>query len=74
MWFDNIRLYLDDQNTGRLKMKFICKECNKEMDEPNNARIPRSHTGCPNYHLTTFMCDDCMSDTFKKEYECTYGN
>lgn len=59
MWFDNIHLYLDNPNTGRLKMKFVCTECRKEMDEPKNYKIPCSKGGVAEYHLTTFICDDC---------------
>lgn len=59
MFFDNIRLYIDDPNTGKLKMKFICKECGKEMDEAKNYYCPCSYGGVAKYHLTEFMCDEC---------------
>lgn len=60
MFFENIRLYLDDTNTGRLKMKFICKECGKEMDKAQNYHIPCSG-GVAKYHLAEFICSECKS-------------
>ena len=59
MFFDNIRLYLADPNTGKLKMKFICKECGKEMDEAENWECPCSRSGAAKYHLTEFICNEC---------------
>ena len=60
-FFDNIRLYLDDPSTGRLKMKFICKKCGKEMDEAEHYNYPCSYGGVAKYHLAEFMCDECKS-------------
>lgn len=59
MWFENIRLYLDDPNTGRLKMKFICMHCSKEMDEAENCNYPCSYGGVAKYHEARFMCNEC---------------
>ena len=62
MFFDNIRLYLDDPNTGRLKIKYICKECGKEMDEAEHFNCPCAF-GVPKYHEAKFMCDECKEKT-----------
>ena len=59
MFFNNIRLYLDNPNTGRLKIKYVCKECGKEMDEPEYWNCPCSYGGIPKYHETEFMCTEC---------------
>ena len=62
MFFNNIRLYLEDANTGKLKIKYVCKECGKEMDEAENYRIPVRYN-VPDYHLAEFMCADCKKST-----------
>ena len=61
MFFDNIRLYLEDVNTGKLKVKFVCKECGKEMDKAENWCCPCSSSGDALYHKTEFMCNKCKS-------------
>ena len=58
MFFNNIRLYLDNPNTGRLKIKYVCKKCGKEMDEAENYRIP-VRCNVPDYHLAEFICTNC---------------
>lgn len=63
MFFNNIRLYIDDQNTGRLKVKFVCKKCSKEMDEVGYWFCPCSKSGTPLYHEAEFMCNECGSKT-----------
>ena len=61
MFFDNIRLYLEDTNTGKLKVKFVCKECGKEMDKPASWKCPCAY-GAPVYHATEFMCNECKKN------------
>ena len=63
MFFDNIRLYLDDPNTGRLKIKYVCKECGKEMDKPKYWRCLSSYGSVPKYHESEFMCAECKEKT-----------
>ena len=62
MFFDNLRLYHDDPNTGRLKIKYVCKECGKEMDEAKYFRVSCTHTGIPKYHEAEFMCAECKEE------------
>lgn len=59
-FFNNIRLYLKDPNTGLLSIKFICKHCGEEIDEnePFNYYIPCTQTVCK-YHEATFVCHKC---------------
>ena len=64
MYFDNIKLYFDDKETGRLKATFICRKCGKEMDEALHPIIPCCYGGSvAEYHKATFMCEEC----YKKE-------
>lgn len=65
MYFDNIKLYLEDKETGRLKATFVCKKCGKEMEEPHHTSIPCSYGGLAEYHRAVFMCDEC----YKKQKE-----
>ena len=60
MFFDNIRLYIDNQDTGRLKVKYVCKECGKEMDKAEHWTCPCLY-GAPQYHNAEFMCDECKN-------------
>lgn len=62
MFFDNIRLYLDDPNTGRLKIKYICRKCGKEIDEAKYFHVSCTHTGIPKYHEAEFMCTECKGE------------
>lgn len=57
-FFNNVRLYIKDVDTGLLCVKFICKYCGKEMDEPYSYYIPCTSNLCK-YHETTFICCDC---------------
>lgn len=59
MYFENIRLYLDDPSTGKLKIRYVCKECGKEMDKAENGRVPCSYGGIAHYQLAEFMCNEC---------------
>ncbi len=61
MFFDNIRLYLEDTNTGKLKVKFVCKECGKEMDVAENGSFP-SLGRVALYHEAEFMCNECKNN------------
>lgn len=66
MWFKNYKLYLDDKDTGRLSIKYVCSKCDKEMDNPLHYRIPCGEAGIPLYHLAEFMCDECKNNDKEK--------
>lgn len=55
-FFNGVRLYLQDQNTGLLGMKFVCEKCGVEMDSPGGYFIPCSPGGSPKIHETEFYC------------------
>lgn len=59
-FFKGIRLYLKDKETGLLAMKFVCQSCGKEMDEPEQYRIPCS-CGAPIIPKTIFYCNECYN-------------
>lgn len=62
MFFDNIRLYLEDASTGKLKVKFVCKECGKEMDKAENGSFPCWGGRIPLYHEAEFICNECKKN------------
>lgn len=59
--FENFRLYLKDSETGLLEIRYICKDCNKEMTH-NDVYYwyhPVSTGGVAQYHKTEFKCEEC---------------
>lgn len=62
MYFDNIKLYLDNKETGELRATFLCKKCGKEMDKALHPIIPCNYSGIAEYHRVTFMCDECYEE------------
>lgn len=58
MIFEKINLYLEDENTGKLKITFICDSCKKEMDKPYYSffRVYSFENKNPGY---SFYCKKC---------------
>lgn len=70
MLLKNITLYIDDLETGRLKMKFKCTTCGIEMDEPEHWQCRchlREKTASKNEIGYSFMCDKCYGERFRNE-------
>ena len=56
--FQYIRFYLKNPDTGELQVKYICKNCGKEMDEPKNYQVQcKGNIADP--FTTFYLCDDC---------------
>lgn len=58
-FFKGVRLYLKDQKTGLLAIKFVCSKCGKEIDDIESFRIPCSSGNVPLIHQTEFLCKEC---------------
>lgn len=58
-FFKNFRFYLDDPETGKIKIKYICNICGKEIEKPEDFTVPTSSGFVPYYHLTRFRCREC---------------
>lgn len=56
--FKYIRFYLKNPDTGELKVKYICKDCGKEMSKPKNYRV-KYKGGIPDPSTATYQCNDC---------------
>lgn len=65
-FFENVRLYLKDQQTGLLEMRFICHKCGKEVEEPGGYTIHCAEGGVPMIHETKFYCEACYAERNKK--------
>lgn len=65
-YFDNIRLYLEDNETGKIKVKFVCSDCGKEMEEAEQYRIP-VRLNVPDYHLAEYWCKECYLKRYGKK-------
>lgn len=63
---NNIKLYLKNIFTGELKVKYICDDCGKLMNEPKNYYI-KCKNGIADPFTTIFRCDDCYKK-FKEDY------
>lgn len=56
--FQHVRFYLKNPKTGELKVKYICKDCGKEMNKPKNY-IVKCKGGVPDPFTATYQCDEC---------------
>ena len=56
MFLDNIRLYLADQQTGRLEMRFVCHHCGMEITGEPKWQLRRSHPGT--HYKAMFWCNN----------------
>lgn len=65
-YFNGIRLYLKDQETGLLEIRFVCEHCGKEMEQPEGYFIPCSLSGSPKVHETEFYCNECYKERTKQ--------
>jgi hypothetical protein len=58
--FDGVRLYLINEHTGEIGIKYICKDCGKEMEKPYHwwLKVPFGNTVPKGvgYH---FRCEEC---------------
>ena len=61
-FFNGIRLYLQDQSTGLLKMKFVCEKCGVEMESPDGYFIHCSPSGILKVHEIEFYCQKCYEE------------
>lgn len=58
MIFNKIKLYLENPQTGELKINFLCDLCEKEMDKPDFWNFKSTIDGKDNgYH---FYCKECQ--------------
>lgn len=59
-FFKGVRLYIKDKDTGLLAIKFVCQNCGKEMDEPEQYQIPCSYN-TPLIQKAKFYCNECYN-------------
>jgi len=67
----NFKLYLKDKKTGEVQIKYICKDCGLEMDEPENY-IAKAKDGLVDPFTAEFRCDNCYAK-FKEQFKRNNG-
>lgn len=64
--FDNLKLFIKNQKSGELEIKYICEGCGKVMETPFHwqLRIPlKPNNKRPGYY---FWCKKCWKKESKK--------
>ena len=64
-YMKSIKLYLKDKDSGEISIKYICKDCGLEMEEPKNYLI-KCKGGIPDPFTAEFRCDNCYGKFIEK--------
>ena len=64
--FKYIRFYLKNPDTGELLVRYICKDCGREMPKPRNYTIQYKN-GFPDPFTATYQCDNCKIKNMRKK-------
>ena len=63
--FDGIKFYLAGADTGELRVKYICRDCGKEMDTPYTWQFcfPTRYPNQPTLSTSgfRFLCEECTN-------------